>query len=203
MVQAVAIGPPIGIPETGESLKNKIRSQIEYYFSDTNLNGDIFIRRKMDPEGYLAISLIATFHRVQNLTTDLTLIIESLLDSEIVQLSEDHIKARPKVDPLKWPIVEDAAGNPMAASPMPKVASSDRMVVNGGEGSPPIAQSNADKVTTSQEGGRSDGASLKSVKNSSKLSSKTNNGGLKLTNGDTAGLDMDKMTISDLNQQNL
>ena len=40
----------------------------EYYFSLDNLQRDFFLRRKMTPEGYLPISLIASFNRVQQLT---------------------------------------------------------------------------------------------------------------------------------------
>lgn len=48
----------------------------EYYFSLHNLERDFFLRRKMDTQGFLPISLIASFHRVQALTTDVSLIIE-------------------------------------------------------------------------------------------------------------------------------
>ena len=93
--------PPTDAPD----LKERIRNQIEYYFSAENLQGDIFIRRKMDPEGYLPISLIASFHRVQMLTTDFSLIIQSLEQSASVELSPDHVKARPRLNPLSWPII--------------------------------------------------------------------------------------------------
>lgn len=48
----------------------------EYYFSVDNLERDFFLRRKMDSEGFLPITLIASFHRVQALTTDISLIIK-------------------------------------------------------------------------------------------------------------------------------
>lgn len=58
----------------------------EYYFSLDNLERDFFLRRKMDQEGFLPVGLIASFHRVQALTTDVNLILEvsiflSLADS--------------------------------------------------------------------------------------------------------------------------
>jgi hypothetical protein len=40
----------------------------EYYFSTDNLQRDFFLRRKMTPEGYLPLALIASFNRVQQLT---------------------------------------------------------------------------------------------------------------------------------------
>lgn len=48
----------------------------EYYFSVDNLERDFFLRRKMDLEGFLPVGLIASFHRVQALTTDINLILE-------------------------------------------------------------------------------------------------------------------------------
>ncbi|KAB0407514.1 hypothetical protein E2I00_015486, partial [Balaenoptera physalus] len=57
-------------------LKEYIKRQIEYYFSIENLERDFFLRRKMDEQGFLPISLIAGFHRVQALTTNLNLILE-------------------------------------------------------------------------------------------------------------------------------
>lgn len=57
-----------------ELLKDYIKLQIEYYFSMDNLEQNFFLRRKMDADGFLPITLIASFHRVQALTTDISLI---------------------------------------------------------------------------------------------------------------------------------
>lgn len=47
---------------------------------------DFFLRRKMDAEGFLPITLIASFHRVQALTTDVNLVIEAIKDSDKLEL---------------------------------------------------------------------------------------------------------------------
>uniref|UniRef100_A0A8C8SSY1 La ribonucleoprotein 1B n=1 Tax=Pelusios castaneus TaxID=367368 RepID=A0A8C8SSY1_9SAUR len=83
-------------------LKEYIKRQIEYYFSLENLERDFFLRRKMDQQGFLPISLIASFHRVQALTTNVNLILEALKDSTEVEIV-DH-KMRKRIDPEKWPI---------------------------------------------------------------------------------------------------
>ncbi|XP_076749131.1 la related protein isoform X2 [Xylocopa sonorina] len=93
------------------TLKECLRNQIEYYFSEENLLRDFFLRRKMDAQGFLPITLIASFHRVQTLTTDVGLVIEAILESDKLELVEGF-KVRTKIDPLKWPIL-DAAGNPV------------------------------------------------------------------------------------------
>lgn len=48
----------------------------EYYFSTENLERDFFLRRKMDQQGFLPVSLIASFRRMQALTTNPALILE-------------------------------------------------------------------------------------------------------------------------------
>lgn len=83
-------------------LKEYIKRQIEYYFSIENLERDFFLRRKMDEQGFLPISLIAGFHRVQALTTNLNLILEALKDSTEVEIVDE--KMRKKIEPEKWPI---------------------------------------------------------------------------------------------------
>ncbi len=47
---------------------------------------DIFLRRKMDSEGCIPISLIATFNRVKALTQDIQLILKAVDVSDIVEL---------------------------------------------------------------------------------------------------------------------
>lgn len=104
----------------------------EYYFSLPNLERDFFLRRKMDTKGFLPISLIASFHRVQALTTDINLIKEVTLtylffrtrtleviivslryicfyvyeqavkNSDVVELVDEQI--RRKEEPEHWPI---------------------------------------------------------------------------------------------------
>ena len=52
---------------------------------------DVYLRHRMDKEGYLPVSLIASFNRVQALTQDITFIVQSVKDSEVVEV-KDGIK---------------------------------------------------------------------------------------------------------------
>ena len=88
------------------SLKKMIKYQVEYYFSEENLQRDFFLRRKMDEEGYLPISLIASFHRVKALTTEVALVIDAMKESDKVEFNENETKLRTTTDPLKWPIFD-------------------------------------------------------------------------------------------------
>uniref|UniRef100_A0A3B5L5M5 La ribonucleoprotein 1B n=1 Tax=Xiphophorus couchianus TaxID=32473 RepID=A0A3B5L5M5_9TELE len=86
----------------GAHASSSTSSSSEYYFSNHNLERDFFLRRKMDTQGFLPISLIASFHRVQALTTDVNLIIEALKSSTEVELVDERIRC--KTEPERWPI---------------------------------------------------------------------------------------------------
>uniref|UniRef100_A0A182WK47 La-related protein 1 n=1 Tax=Anopheles minimus TaxID=112268 RepID=A0A182WK47_9DIPT len=98
--------PLIGMDQL--SIKECIKKQIEYYFSEENLNRDFYLRRKMDPEGFLPVTLIASFHRVQALTDDIDMIIEAIKESDKLELVEDY-KVRTRVNPTMWPIDHSVA----------------------------------------------------------------------------------------------
>ncbi|XP_064114084.1 la-related protein 1B-like isoform X3 [Macrobrachium nipponense] len=114
--------PSIGFifPEYTEdkvTVKDKIKKQVEYYFSDDNLANDIFMRRKMSKEGYIPVSLIASFNRMKQLTQDVKLIIEACKTSERLEV-KDEVWLRTKHEPKKWPL-EDAAARALQALIMP------------------------------------------------------------------------------------
>ncbi|KAG5679950.1 hypothetical protein PVAND_009485 [Polypedilum vanderplanki] len=96
-------GPTPFTLDTIGNIKESIKKQIEYYFSEENLNRDFFLRRKMDSEGYLPITLIASFHRVQALSSDVALVLASVKESDKLEVYKDF-KIRTKYDPLKWPM---------------------------------------------------------------------------------------------------
>lgn len=88
---------------TEEVLSNYVKHQIEYYFSSDNLQRDFFLRRKMTPDGFLPVSLIASFNRVQQLSQDITFIVASVADSTIVEV-KDGLMIRPRESPQTWPL---------------------------------------------------------------------------------------------------
>ncbi|KAF5286771.1 hypothetical protein FQR65_LT12441 [Abscondita terminalis] len=98
------------------TLKDYIKKQIEYYFSEENLLRDFFLRRKMDAEGYLPITLIASFHRVQALTNNVSLVVEAISASDKLELYSAAFKVRTKHDPLKWPILDKGGNNTLEYS---------------------------------------------------------------------------------------
>lgn len=77
----------------------------EYYFSSDNLIGDFYVRHKMDEQGFVPITLVASFNRIQALSSDVDFIIEAVKDSPSVEIV-DNFRVRPRVDPLQWPMRE-------------------------------------------------------------------------------------------------
>uniref|UniRef100_A0A1I7U371 La-related protein 1 n=1 Tax=Caenorhabditis tropicalis TaxID=1561998 RepID=A0A1I7U371_9PELO len=100
--------PPL--PVTDDTLKEYVRKQIEYYFSEDNLQKDFFLRRKMSPEGFLPVVLIASFPRVRSLTEDLSLISDALKDSVKVEVSADNMQIRARENPTTWPLMPTVSG---------------------------------------------------------------------------------------------
>jgi len=83
-------------------LKDLVRKQIEYYFSEDNLVGDFYLRQQMRSDGSIPIDLILNFRRIQKLTTDYNIILESLHGSTDVICDGYSVKA--KTEAAKWPI---------------------------------------------------------------------------------------------------
>ena len=66
----------------GASFRNSVDLVVfsEYYFSQENLEADMYLRQQMTKEGHVPLSLIASFNRVQSLCADLHLIAEVKCD---------------------------------------------------------------------------------------------------------------------------
>lgn len=96
-----------GIATNVESIMNALRNQINYYFSEENLSKDMFLRKKMDSQGWVAIEIIAAFNRVRMLTPDLSIIASALSSSSIIEVSSDNMFLRAKEDHEKWVLPED------------------------------------------------------------------------------------------------
>ncbi|KAF4290859.1 hypothetical protein KXW98_008695 [Aspergillus fumigatus] len=72
--QPIPAGPMTAVPYQPYmepfSLMSMISMQLEYYFSVDNLCKDLFLRKQMDSQGFVPLSVIAGFKRVKTLTED-------------------------------------------------------------------------------------------------------------------------------------
>ena len=80
-----------GMPAATTQLAQAVRLQIEYYLSLDNLVRDLFLRAKMDADGWIPLAIIAGFNRVRVMTSDVALIAAALLNSPIAELSPDAL----------------------------------------------------------------------------------------------------------------
>ena len=80
------------------SLEEKLRNQVEFYFSDSNLPRDKFLRARVDadPEGYVDLQLIVTFKRMKQLNATAEKVAAALAGSELVEVSPDGQRVRRK-----------------------------------------------------------------------------------------------------------
>jgi len=78
--------------KNNNELEDKVCKQIEFYFSDSNLPKDKFLRSLVanHPEGYVEVSTISSFKRVQSLTTDNKKIISSIKKSKMLELDKEE-----------------------------------------------------------------------------------------------------------------
>ncbi|WVZ61367.1 hypothetical protein U9M48_011259 [Paspalum notatum var. saurae] len=102
-----------------EEQRAKLLNQIEFYFSKENLCSDVYLRQQMDGQGWVDMSLIATFKKVKKLTNDLQYIKETLQSSSILEMKDGKIRKRHDWD--KWVIPRES--NPDITSSSASVAS--------------------------------------------------------------------------------
>lgn len=90
------LGPPAGMMHGPDpiTLQTMILKQIDYYFSIENLCRDIYLRSNMDEQGFVPVSLIASFNRVRMLSSIPALILEALQQSSVVEVQHDRIRRR-------------------------------------------------------------------------------------------------------------
>ncbi|CAF3614935.1 unnamed protein product [Rotaria sp. Silwood1] len=82
---------------TSPDLEQKIIRQVEYYFSDINMVRDKFLKNEsIKDDGWIPLSLLTTFKRLQSLTTDFQTIMNALKNSfsGLLQLNEIENKIR-------------------------------------------------------------------------------------------------------------
>ncbi|XP_039026395.1 la-related protein 1A-like [Hibiscus syriacus] len=82
------------LPPEMVTLRVNIVKQIEYYFSDENLQHDRYLISLMDDQGWVPISTIADFKRVKRMSTDVQFIMDALQSSSTVEVQGDMIRSR-------------------------------------------------------------------------------------------------------------
>ena len=80
-----------------------VRAQFEFYFSEQNLERDIYLRSLMDPEGYVSVREIMSFRRIQTLLmvvlddSKLNIVTEAIRSSPVLVLKDTGHPKGPQV----------------------------------------------------------------------------------------------------------
>eukprot|EP00746_Dinoflagellata_sp_MGD_P164920 gnl/MRDRNA2_/MRDRNA2_93886_c0_seq1.p1 gnl/MRDRNA2_/MRDRNA2_93886_c0~~gnl/MRDRNA2_/MRDRNA2_93886_c0_seq1.p1 ORF type:complete len:419 (-),score=86.01 gnl/MRDRNA2_/MRDRNA2_93886_c0_seq1:94-1269(-) len=73
-----------------------VKNQVEFYFSVDNLCSDLFLRSKMDEEGWVEIATITQFKKMKQFGGKRQDVVAALADSEKIEVSSDSKKIRVK-----------------------------------------------------------------------------------------------------------
>ncbi|KAM7366175.1 hypothetical protein PAMP_015640 [Pampus punctatissimus] len=79
-----------------KQLLGDVKKQVEFWFGDVNLHKDRFLKKLIDDsdDGYVDISMLASFNRMKKLTTDTKLIARALKNSSVVEVNLEGNKVR-------------------------------------------------------------------------------------------------------------
>ncbi|KDQ60248.1 hypothetical protein JAAARDRAFT_56179 [Jaapia argillacea MUCL 33604] len=89
--------PPLPVPLSPldyplDHTRYYLLGQLEYYMSAQNMAQDFYLRQQMDSQGWISITLIASFNRIKQLTMDLRLVREVLSLSKLVEVQDEWVR---------------------------------------------------------------------------------------------------------------
>lgn len=113
--------PPPSPPADRATLKSQVQLQVEYYFGVDNLLKDVYLRKHMTDEGWVPIQLLTSFRRIQNMTTDISIIMEAINSSQVVEVNPQGTHLRPRNDWPRWVLTPQQQSG-TADSPPPQQA---------------------------------------------------------------------------------
>ncbi|XP_053715911.1 la-related protein 7 [Synchiropus splendidus] len=79
-----------------KQLLGDVKKQVEFWFGDVNLHKDRFMRQLIEDsgDGYVDLSVLASFNRMKKLTSDTKLIARALKNSSVVEVNLEGNKVR-------------------------------------------------------------------------------------------------------------
>ena len=89
--QGIMSAIPYNPYEEHVTLFDMVTMQMEYYFSLDNLCKDMFLRKHMDSQGWVFLSVLAGFNRIVALTTDLEMIRYVCFNSQKIELKPGQV----------------------------------------------------------------------------------------------------------------
>lgn len=80
------------LPFPLDTTRSSLLGQLEYYLSSQNMAQDFYLRQRMDDQGWIPISLIASFNRVKKLTTEVNLVRDVLNLSSLTEVKGEYVR---------------------------------------------------------------------------------------------------------------
>jgi len=79
-----------------KKLLNNVQKQLDFYFSDVNLNHDRFLRKEVekDADGYVDLPTMLKFNKLKQLTSDVSVLAKAVENSSSLQLNDDRTKVK-------------------------------------------------------------------------------------------------------------
>ncbi len=87
-------------------VQGQLLAQVEFYFSTRNLQGDFFLRQKMDGQGWVGVDTIAEFRRVQAVTSDAGVLLDALRASAVLDVDAAARRVRKRFGWQAWVLPE-------------------------------------------------------------------------------------------------
>ncbi|KAL8571345.1 hypothetical protein ACOMHN_064478 [Nucella lapillus] len=96
-------GPKKEARKRTKKILQQLKSQMDFYFGDSNLSKDRFMKQKIDkdPEGYVPLSVFMNFSKIKEVATSQEMLVKAVKFSTMLQVSEDGAKVR-RTSPVKY-----------------------------------------------------------------------------------------------------
>ncbi|TDH65022.1 hypothetical protein CCR75_008424 [Bremia lactucae] len=86
-------------------LKEAIKHQVEFYFSQSNLSNDAYLVSHMNSQMYVPVEVIINFAKIKQLTDNTALLVESVQDSTVCSLSSSKDAIKPNIKSERTTII--------------------------------------------------------------------------------------------------
>jgi len=142
-VSSQNVPPNSSVPEDAVAVAQKLRSQVEFYFSATNLARDGYLVQFLQTTGAVPLGIIANFPKVRGIlavnSLDVAFLVQSLQESSVVALSPDGGWLIPRT-PMQIPMVQPPLPMQYQHVPAPNFAPNNDYNKNMQSSTPPKAR---------------------------------------------------------------
>ena len=134
------------------AVKSALRGQIEHYFSKQNLVRDIFLRQRMDREGYIPCEMLFGFPRVRAMCFSIEFMLAAIKDSDVLDVDIENEKVRVKGSWKAWlfPSSDGTLGVPLY-SKFPRHSASMMTPINQYSTHLSPSAASSDELSTDEE----------------------------------------------------